>query len=55
MLSLALRPAAMAVRRSTSRTSAAAVLDASVDAWRLGDGGRRLVLEKRGHPEADDD
>jgi serine/threonine-protein kinase RsbW len=34
---------------------AAAVLDATVDMWRLGDGGRRMVLLKRGHPDADDD
>lgn len=34
---------------------AAAVLDATVDTWRLGDGGRRMVLHKRGHPDADDD
>lgn len=34
---------------------AAAVLDASVDNWRLGDDGRSLVLHKRGHPDADDD
>lgn len=36
---------------------AAAVLDNSVDEWRLGDGGRRLVLLKRrvGDDEADDD
>jgi serine/threonine-protein kinase RsbW len=34
---------------------AAAVLDATVDTWRLGDGGRRLLLLKRGHPDADDD
>jgi anti-sigma regulatory factor (Ser/Thr protein kinase) len=34
---------------------AAAVLDASVDTWRLGDDGRRMVLQKRGHPDADDD
>jgi serine/threonine-protein kinase RsbW len=34
---------------------AAAVLDASVDTWHLGDGGRRIVLHKRGHPDADDD
>jgi serine/threonine-protein kinase RsbW len=34
---------------------AAAVLDASVDSWQLGPGGRRLVLRKRGHPDADDD
>jgi anti-sigma regulatory factor (Ser/Thr protein kinase) len=34
---------------------AAAVLDASVDAWRLGDDGRRMVLHKRGHPDVDDD
>jgi serine/threonine-protein kinase RsbW len=34
---------------------AAAVLDASVDTWRLGDDGRRMVLHKRGHPDADDD
>jgi serine/threonine-protein kinase RsbW len=34
---------------------AAAVLDASVDTWHLGDGGRRIVLRKRGHPDADDD
>jgi serine/threonine-protein kinase RsbW len=33
---------------------AAAVLDASVDTWRLGDDGRRMVLHKRGHPAADD-
>ena len=33
---------------------AAAVLDASVDAWQLEDG-RRLVLHKRGHPDTDDD
>jgi serine/threonine-protein kinase RsbW len=34
---------------------AAAVLDASVDTWRLDDGGRRIVLHKRAHPDADDD
>ena len=34
---------------------AAAVLDATVDTWRLHDDGRRLVLLKRGHPDADDD
>jgi serine/threonine-protein kinase RsbW len=34
---------------------AAAVLDASVDSWLLGDGGRRMVLRKRGHPDVDDD
>lgn len=34
---------------------AAAVLDATVDTWRLGEGGRRMVLHKRGHPDADDD
>ena len=34
---------------------AAAVLDASVDTWRLGDDGRRMVLHKRGHPDVDDD
>jgi serine/threonine-protein kinase RsbW len=34
---------------------AAAVLDATVDMWRLRDGGRRMVLLKRGHPDADDD
>jgi serine/threonine-protein kinase RsbW len=34
---------------------AAAVLDATVDTWRLGDGGLRLLLLKRGHPDADDD
>jgi anti-sigma regulatory factor (Ser/Thr protein kinase) len=34
---------------------AAAVLDASVDTWRLGDDGRRVVLHKRGHPDVDDD
>ncbi|HKA84097.1 MAG TPA: hypothetical protein VKD21_09540 [Acidimicrobiales bacterium] len=34
---------------------AAAVLDATVDTWRLRDDGRRLVLLKRGHPDADDD
>jgi anti-sigma regulatory factor (Ser/Thr protein kinase) len=33
---------------------AAAVLDASVDAWQLGDDGRRMVLRKRGHPDDDD-
>jgi hypothetical protein len=31
------------------------VLDASVDTWRLGDDGRRMVLHKRGHPDVDDD
>jgi hypothetical protein len=31
------------------------VLDASVDSWLLGDGGRRMVLRKRGHPDVDDD
>ena len=34
---------------------AAAVLDATVDTWRLGDDGRHMVLHKRGHPDADDD
>jgi hypothetical protein len=34
---------------------AAAVLDASVDTWRLGDDGRRMVLHKRGHADVDDD
>lgn len=34
---------------------AAAVLDASVDNWRLDEGGRGMVLHKRGHPDADDD
>jgi len=34
---------------------AAAVLDASVDTWGLDDDGRRIVLHKRAHPEADDD
>jgi serine/threonine-protein kinase RsbW len=33
---------------------AAAVLDASVDTWQLGDDGRRMVLRKRGHPDDDD-
>ncbi|MGH9191771.1 MAG: hypothetical protein ACRDZ0_04785 [Acidimicrobiales bacterium] len=34
---------------------AAAVLDASVDTWQLRGGRRRMVLRKRGHPDADDD
>ena len=34
---------------------AAAVLDATLDTWRLGDDGRRMLLLKRGHPDADDD
>jgi hypothetical protein len=34
---------------------AAAVLDASVDTWQLRGGRRRIVLRKRGHPDADDD
>jgi serine/threonine-protein kinase RsbW len=34
---------------------AAAVLDASVDEWRLGDGGRQLVLVKRRTGDDDDD
>jgi serine/threonine-protein kinase RsbW len=33
---------------------AAAVLDNSVDEWRLGDGGRRLVLVKRRYGDDDD-
>jgi serine/threonine-protein kinase RsbW len=34
---------------------AAAVLDASVDTWRLSDGGRRIVLRKQAQPDGDDD
>lgn len=34
---------------------AAAVLDATLDTWRLGDDGRRMLLLKRGHPDADED
>jgi anti-sigma regulatory factor (Ser/Thr protein kinase) len=34
---------------------AAAVLDASVDAWQLSDHGCRIVLRKQAHPDADDD
>lgn len=33
---------------------AAAVLDASVDTWRLDEAGRRMVLHKRGRPDLDD-
>ena len=34
---------------------AAAVLDASVDTWRLSDHGRRIVLRKEVHPDDTDD
>jgi serine/threonine-protein kinase RsbW len=34
---------------------AAAVLDASVDTWRLSDEGRRIVLRKQARPDADDE
>ena len=34
---------------------AAAVLDASVDTWRLDEGGRRHGSPQAGHPDADDD
>lgn len=34
---------------------AAAVLDATLDTWRLGDDGRRMLLLKRGHPDTDED